>query len=178
MAIEYGQAKVWGNCQAHITITDWLSWKIGEGPVVCAEVRAVSLKAVGVALSDDDDLLTWLALSHIEDIVKCTGAHARGWNERKREQSQGRQGNRQEYQEQRKEEPKPPPRQESGNPYDILGVSRQATSADIVRSYKEKIHALHPDINPGAQMDSEVAALLNRKAAALNAAFDQLKGKK
>lgn len=62
----------------------------------------------------------------------------------------------------------------SSDPYQVLGITRQATQDEINTAYKLKIRALHPDMNP-ARIDSDVAELLNKKSAAINAAWELLK---
>ncbi|WP_424533672.1 J domain-containing protein [Sphaerisporangium viridialbum] len=43
--------------------------------------------------------------------------------------------------------PKPPPRPPAGNLYDLLGVGKDATQADIKRAYRRLARELHPDVN-------------------------------
>jgi len=54
------------------------------------------------------------------------------------------------------------------DPYDVLGVPRDASAEDIKRAYREKAKALHPDKNPD---DSEAEAEFKE----VSAAYDLLK---
>lgn len=46
-------------------------------------------------------------------------------------------------------------------PYETLGVARDATFADIKKAYRAKIRAAHPDRNPGDPFAATRAALIN-----------------
>lgn len=56
----------------------------------------------------------------------------------------------------------------SKDPYQILGVSRDATDEQIKQAYRQLAKKYHPDLNPG---DKEAA----RKMQEVNAAYEQIK---
>lgn len=54
------------------------------------------------------------------------------------------------------------------DPYEVLGVTRDASEEDITRAYRKLAKQYHPDLNP----NNEEAA---RKMAEVNAAYDMIK---
>jgi DnaJ-class molecular chaperone len=55
----------------------------------------------------------------------------------------------------------------SGNPYDLLGVARDASQKDIQKAYRRLAKKLHPDLNPGDKQ-------AQRKFQELSTAYDIL----
>lgn len=53
------------------------------------------------------------------------------------------------------------------NPYDILGVSRDASMDEVKKAYRKKARENHPDLNPG---DADAAARMNK----INEAYDRI----
>lgn len=54
------------------------------------------------------------------------------------------------------------------NPYGVLGVSENASDADVAKAYKRLAKKYHPDLNPG----NDAAA---RKMGEINRAYDDIK---
>lgn len=57
------------------------------------------------------------------------------------------------------------------NPYDTLGVSKDASEEEIKKAYRALVKKYHPDLHPG---DEEAA----RKMSEINAAYDMIKSGK
>lgn len=61
------------------------------------------------------------------------------------------------------------------NPYEVLGVARDATDADAKKAYRKLIHENHPDKLMAQGLPQEFIDLANEKMAAINAAYDVIK---
>jgi len=57
--------------------------------------------------------------------------------------------------------------------YEILGVSREAASEEILQAYREMVQKFHPDLHPGDS--KEATDLFSEKTKAINEAYDTLK---
>ncbi len=62
------------------------------------------------------------------------------------------------------------------DPYEILGVDRNADMATIRRAYQEKIRQYHPDLV--AKMGPEIQELAREKSQRINSAYDELRKQK
>lgn len=65
---------------------------------------------------------------------------------------------------------------ETPDPYEILGVDRNADMATIRRAYQEKIRQYHPDLV--AKMGPEIQELAREKSQRINSAYDALRKQK
>tara|TARA_B100000513_G_scaffold96132_2_gene40755 strand:+ start:97 stop:855 length:759 start_codon:yes stop_codon:yes gene_type:complete len=61
------------------------------------------------------------------------------------------------------------------DPYEILGVARTDTDAEIKSTYRKLIRENHPDKLMADGMPQEFIDLANEKMASINAAYDQIK---
>lgn len=60
------------------------------------------------------------------------------------------------------------------DPYEVLGLTRKASDAEIKRTYRELIRKYHPDAVMAQGMPEEFVEVANDKMAAINAAYDQV----
>ena len=58
--------------------------------------------------------------------------------------------------------------------YEALGVDRQASDADIKKSYRNLSRENHPDTLIAKGMPQEFIDVANEKMASINAAYDQV----
>ncbi len=65
---------------------------------------------------------------------------------------------------------------QTDDPYEILGVEKNADMAAIRRAYQEKIRQYHPDLV--AKMGPEIQELARQKSQKINNAYQKLKKKK
>ncbi len=60
------------------------------------------------------------------------------------------------------------------DPYDILGVTKDMTLAEIKAKYRRLVRELHPDKQIAAGVPEEMVRLATDRLARINAAFDQI----
>lgn len=60
------------------------------------------------------------------------------------------------------------------NPYQVLGLSRKVSDADIKKTYRQLIRENHPDTLIAQGMPQEFIDVANEKMAAINAAYDRI----
>lgn len=63
---------------------------------------------------------------------------------------------------------------EASDPYEILGVSRDASESDIKSAYRKLIRENHPDRLIAQGMPEEMIEIANEKMAAINEAYDRI----
>lgn len=63
----------------------------------------------------------------------------------------------------------------AANPYEVLGLAREATDAEVKSAYRKLIHENHPDKLMAQGLPQEFIDLANEKMAAINAAYDAIK---
>ncbi len=63
----------------------------------------------------------------------------------------------------------------SGNPYEILGVSAEASDRDVKAAYRKLLQENHPDRVTAQGLPEEFIEVANRKMAEINAAWDRIK---
>ena len=64
---------------------------------------------------------------------------------------------------------------ETSNPYEVLGVDREAGDDEIKKAYRKLIHENHPDKLMAQGLPQEFIDLANEKMAAINSAYDTIK---
>ena len=64
---------------------------------------------------------------------------------------------------------------EKRNPYAILGVSSDASDAEVKAAHRKILKDNHPDLMMARGMPEELTEIGNRKLAAANAAYDMIK---
>ena len=69
--------------------------------------------------------------------------------------------------------PPPPPRQSGPSPYEVLGVSAQASPEEIRRAYQKLVQQYHPD--QVEHLGAELREVAERRTKEINAAYNQLK---
>ncbi len=60
------------------------------------------------------------------------------------------------------------------DPYQVLGLTRKASDAEIKKTYRKLIRENHPDTLIAQGMPQEFIDVANKKMAAINAAYDQV----
>ena len=61
------------------------------------------------------------------------------------------------------------------SPYDVLGVSPDASDEEVRHAYREKVKHLHPDTLRSKGLPDEVIATINDQMARINAAWESVK---
>ena len=64
---------------------------------------------------------------------------------------------------------------ETSSPYEVLGVARDDSDADIKKAYRKLIVENHPDKLMAQGLPQEFIDLANEKMAAINVAYDVIK---
>lgn len=62
-----------------------------------------------------------------------------------------------------------------GDPYELLGVSREASAAEIREAYRQRCLENHPDRLQALGLPRDFIEFATRRMAEINAAYDQLK---
>jgi DnaJ like chaperone protein len=63
---------------------------------------------------------------------------------------------------------------DGADPYQVLGVGRRASDAEVKKAYRKLIRENHPDTLIAKGMPQEFVDLANEKMAAINAAYDRV----
>ncbi len=66
------------------------------------------------------------------------------------------------------------PAEERPDPYAVLGLTRQASDAEIRETYRRLVREYHPDRLIALGLPEEFVKLANEKLAAINAAYEQI----
>jgi len=66
-------------------------------------------------------------------------------------------------------------RMASKDPYDIIDVSHKATDQEIHEAYRKAVASVHPDHIQALGLPEEFVDLANRRAMAINDAYDKIK---
>jgi len=61
------------------------------------------------------------------------------------------------------------------DPYMLFGLTGQPTLAELTRAYRERMLLVHPDANPAARIDPEIAARLHALSVQTNDAYERLR---
>ena len=60
------------------------------------------------------------------------------------------------------------------DPYEVLGLSREASNDQLKAHYRDLVRANHPDVLAGRGMSKQLQDVAGRKLAAINAAWEQI----
>jgi hypothetical protein len=69
----------------------------------------------------------------------------------------------------------PPPPSDTGDPYELLGVSKDASGEAIREAYRQRCRENHPDRLQALGLCKEYVDLATKRMAAINAAYDRLR---
>ena len=79
---------------------------------------------------------------------------------------------------QRQEPYNPPESVSPQSPYDVLGVSPDASDEEVKHAYREKVKHLHPDTLRSKGLPDEVIETVNAQMARVNAAWTAIKNER
>ena len=69
----------------------------------------------------------------------------------------------------------PPPPSDSSDPYELLGISKDASGEAIREAYRQRCRENHPDRLIARGVPEEFVKLANERLAAINGAYDKIK---